>query len=85
MNQSKTKAKITFIAILAILFACVLLVVCVVEIKQYNNYKQQIFAQEQEIQRLQNLKDYYNSGNYDDNTSRDNGNANNGDLIFEEE
>ena len=46
MNQSKTKAKITFIAILAILFACVLLVVCVVEIKQYNNYKQQIFAQE---------------------------------------
>jgi len=85
MNQSAIKLKVTSVAILSILLVCLLLVVGVVEIKLYNDYKQQICAQEQEIEKLQNLKDYYNSSNYDSNASRDNGHANDGDLNFEED
>lgn len=85
MNQSKTKAKIMLIAVLAIVFVCTLLIIGVVEIRQYNKYKQQISAQEQQISELQNAKNYYNSANYDENAPRDNGYAENGDMVFEEE
>ncbi|MBQ3502390.1 MAG: hypothetical protein IJA72_01880 [Clostridia bacterium] len=85
MNQSRTKAKVLLIAFLAIIFVCALFVIGIVEIKKYNDYKQQISAQEQLIKDLQNAKNYYSSDNYDNNESRDNGNANNGDITFTEE
>jgi len=85
MNQSKIKAKILLIAILSIAFVFLLLVCSIVEIKKYNDYTKQLSAQEREISDLQNLKDYYNSNNYDENASRDNGNYTDGDIIFEEE
>jgi len=85
MNQSKTKAKVLLIAILSIAFVFLLLVCSIVEIKKYNDYTKQLSAQEREISDLQNLKDYYNSNNYDENASRDNGNYTDGDIIFEEE
>ena len=85
MNQSRTKAKILFIAMVSIALVCLLVVLAAVEIRQYNKYTQQISAQEQQIKDLENLKDYYNSSNYDDNASRDNGNYADGDIIFGEE
>ena len=85
MNRFVTKSKVMLIAVLAIVFVCLLLVVSVVEIRQYNIYKQQISAQEQQIEDLQNAKDYYNSKNYENNAQRDAGKANNGDIVFEEE
>lgn len=85
MNQSRTKAKVLLIACLAIMFVCILLIVGIVEIKKYNDYKQQIYAQEQQIKDLENAKNYYNSNNYDNNASRDNDTANDGDITFTEE
>lgn len=69
----------------SIALVCLLVVLAAVEIRQYNKYTQQISAQEQQIKDLENLKDYYNSSNYDDNASRDNGNYADGDIIFGEE
>jgi len=83
MNQSKIKAKILLIAILSIAFVFLLLVCSIVEIRKYNMYTKKISAQEREIKDLKNLKDYYNSDNYDENASRDSGNYSDGDIIFE--
>jgi len=85
MHQSATKFKVTALALVAIVFACLLLVVGVIEIKKYHDYRQQISAQEQQIKDLENAKNYYQSNNYDDNASRDNGHAQDGDLVFGEE
>ena len=85
MNQSKIKSKITFIAILYIAVVLLLLAFAIIEIKKYNIYTKQLSAQEREIENLKNLKDYYNSNNYDENASRDNGNYADGDIVFEEE
>ena len=85
MNQSRTKAKILLIAMMSIAFVCLLLVCAVVEIRKYNQYTKLASAQEQQIEDLENLKDYYNSSNYDDNASRDDGHYADGDIIFGEE
>lgn len=85
MNQSRTKAKILFVAMISIAVVCLLAVLAAVEIRQYHKYAQRISAQEQQIEDLGNLKDYYNSSNYDDNASRDNGNYADGDIVFGEE
>ena len=75
MNQSKTKAKVMMIAIVAIVFVCALFVISIVEIRQYHKLNQQILAQERELNRLNNAKDYYNSPNF---------NNSDGDLEFTE-
>ncbi len=85
MNQSKTKIKITTIAILAIVFVALLLIIGIIEIRLYNKYSNQLSVQESQIEELQNAKNYYNSKNYDENAPRDDGYANEGDIIFKEE
>jgi cell division protein FtsB len=78
MNQSRTKSKVTLIALSAIALVFLLLVVSIVEIVCVYKYKQQISKQEQQIEELQNAKDFYedklNELGYT-----------NGDKIFEEE
>lgn len=83
-NPSVTKSKVVLIALLAIVFVCAVLVVCAVEIRQYNIYKQQIASQNRQIKDLEKAKDYYESDNYDNNSSRDQGYAGENDLGFEE-
>ncbi len=73
------------VALLAIIFVCLALIVSVVEIRQYNIYKQRIALQEQQIKDLENAKNYYESDNYRDNSVRDDGYAGENDLIFGEE
>lgn len=85
MNQSKTKTKITTIAILAIVFVALLLIIGIIEIRLYNKYSNRLAVQESQIEELQNAKNYYNSKNYDENAPRDDGYANEGDIIFKEE
>ncbi len=85
VNQSRTKAKILLIAMVSIALVCLLLVGAVIEIRKYNQYTKLVSTQEQQIKDLENLKDYYNSSNYDDNAARDDGNYADGDLVFEEE
>ena len=84
-NRSVTKSKVVLIALLAIVFVCAVLVVCVAEIRQYNIYKQQIASQDRQIEELEKAKDYYESDNYDNNSSRDQGYAGENDLQFDEE
>jgi Na+/melibiose symporter-like transporter len=64
MNQSKTKTKITLIAILAIVFVCALFVISIIEIRQYNIYSQKILTQEKQLEELKNAKNYYTTQNY---------------------
>ena len=85
MNQSRTKAKVLFIAFVAIIFVCSLFVVGIVEIRQYHLYKQQLASQQRLIEELENAKKYYGSSNYENNAERDNGEANDGDITFTEE
>ena len=78
MNQSKTKSKITLIALSAIAIVFLLLVVSIVEVVCVHKFKKHIAKQEQQIQELQNAKDFYkdklNEAGYTDD-----------DLVFEEE
>lgn len=78
MNQSRTKSKITLIALATIALVCLLLIVSVVEIVCIHKYKKQIARQEQQIEELQNAKDFYKDKLNDTGYSDD-------DLIFEEE
>ena len=78
MNQSKTKSKITLIALATIASVCLLLVLSVVEIVCVYKYKQQIAKQEQQIEELKNAKDFYED-------KLDELGYTNDDLIFEEE
>lgn len=78
MNQSRTKSKITLIALSVIAVVLLLLVVSITEIVCVYKYKQQISKQEQQIQELLNAKDYYEDKLYDKEYTND-------DIIFEEE
>ena len=82
MNQSRTKSKITLIALATITLVCLLLIVSVVEIVCIHKYKKQIARQEHQIEELQNAKDYYKDL-YNDKLN-DSGYGDD-DLIFEEE
>lgn len=86
-NLSKIKFKVTLVAVCAIIFVVALLVISVVEIRTHYVLSNQIEQQERELDRLQKQKDYYNSSNYKDNSTRDGeGNyGNTGDLSFTEE
>ena len=79
MDQSKTKAKVTLIALCTIVLMFVVLIASVVEIRQCYKLKQQIAQQERLIEELQNAKDYYESELNQDNSYQD------GDLVFGEE
>ncbi len=78
MNQSKIKSKVTLIALLSIVLVFALLIVSVVEIRQYHILKQQIAKQEQQIEDLKNAKDYYEDKLKEEGFTSD-------DLVFEEE
>ena len=78
MNQSRTKSKITLIALSTIAIVLLFLVLSVVEIVFVYKYKQQIAKQEQQIEELQNAKDFYKDKLNEAGYSED-------DLVFEEE
>lgn len=78
MNQSATKSKVTIIALLTIVVMCLLFVVSIVEIRLCYKYRKAITSQEQQIQNLQNEKDYYKEKLTDAGYTAD-------DLIFEVE
>ena len=59
MNQSKTKSKITLIALSTIAIVCLFLVLSIIEIVCVYKYKKQIAKQEQQIEQLKNAKDFY--------------------------
>lgn len=75
------------IAVCAIVFVLALLVISVVEIRAHFVVANQIEQQEEELANLQKQKDYYNSQNGKDNTTRDSDGdyGNSGDLTFTEE
>jgi flagellar basal body-associated protein FliL len=77
-NQSKTKSKVTLIALCLVAFMFLLAIVSVVEIRQIYLYKQRISSQERQIKELQNAKDYYKSLSNNEPYDAD-------DIIFEEE
>lgn len=85
MNQSKTKFKTTLLIIGAICFMALLIVVGFVEVRYYNKYTNQISQQEDRLRGLENYKNYYNSNNERENSLRDDGYANDGDIVFGEE
>ena len=85
MDQSRTKAKVTFVALCVIIFVCILLALGVILIHFCDKYNHKIALQDKQIEALENAKDYYGSDRYIDNSLRDNNYANPGDMIFEEE
>lgn len=85
MNPSKIKIKVTFLALCAIIFVCVLLALSVVLIHFCDKYKSKIAIEAYEIETLEDAEKYYNSDKYLDDTLQENGFANQGDKIFEEE
>ena len=86
MSQSKIKSKVTLIATIAIGLFCLLLIIAIVEIRQYNICTQKIQAQERTLEELKSAEKYYSSDNYKNNSLRDlQGAGNDGDLNFTEE
>ena len=78
MNQSKTRSRITLIALSIIAIVCSLLVISIVEIVCVYKCRQQITKQEQQIKELQNAKEFYED-------KLDELGYTDGDKIFEEE
>ena len=85
MDQSRTKAKVTFVALCVIIFVCILLALGVILIHFCDKYEHKIAVQNEQIEALENAKDYYGSDRYVDNSLRNDNYANPGDIVFEEE
>ena len=71
-----TKSKVMIIALTSIVLVFALIVLSIIEIRQYYVYKRQIANQERQINDLKNAKDYYEDKLQDDGYTSD-------DLIFE--